>query len=90
MKTSFLNRRLDRQWLRETALKATNLPAGFSLPAWRCAVIHGNEDCPQKIELFTDECPDYAATPVACLALQDDGTYKPQESAALFGVTINS
>lgn len=77
MKANILNSRLDRQWLRETHLKPANLPAGYALPLWRCALLDGNDDCPQAIHLFADENPAFDADPVAILRLQDDGTYKP-------------
>ena len=39
----------DRQWLRETHLR------GHGLPAFKCAIVVGNEDCPERIELFADD-----------------------------------
>lgn len=46
MKTLFCCSAMDRAWVRETHLK------GHSLPGFRSFVLHGNEDCPSKIELF--------------------------------------
>ena len=57
METIFLNNPSDCEWLRSTHLK-THAPVDF-----QSFVIYGNEDAPDKIELFasadplnTDQC----------------------------------
>lgn len=42
----------DPQWLRETALK--NLP---DVPSFRSFVLYGNEDCPDRVDLYPGRWP---------------------------------
>ena len=67
----------DRRWLVETALKADNLPEGYKLPAFRSAIIEGNEDCPTKVWLYAEREPAVYDAECAVLVYLD-GVYYPQ------------
>jgi hypothetical protein len=56
----FLQNPEDLVWLREVHLTAV-------APAFRSAIIYGNEDWPNKIELYADTMPHYLAEPVATI-----------------------
>lgn len=56
---TFLDKPEDIQWLRETHLK--NVP---NLPAFKSAIIVGNEDCPERIVCYKFKSPRYDACPV--------------------------
>ena len=45
MKQTFLKGNDDILWLRKT-----HLPE--NAPIFRCAVLHGSEDCPKRVELY--------------------------------------
>lgn len=62
----FLQFAEDCQWLRETHLKA------ISFPPFRSAMIHGNEDCPQMVELFARENPLHTDLPIAIYVIGED------------------
>jgi hypothetical protein len=63
MRIIYLGGDNDMQWLRTTHWQ--NLPADA-----RCALLHGNEDAPEKIEAWRSDNPkhqqpaDYTLTPV--------------------------
>ena len=58
MPTSFLDDKSDLEWLFSTHLKAYAAELG----AFTCAVLHGNEDAPERVECFEDN--HYQAIPV--------------------------
>lgn len=72
----FLNTIDDLCWIWETALKdfRSTIRIDYNI---RSAIIHGNEDSPFKIELFTKENPSYKAKPKVIFTLQENGTYSP-------------
>lgn len=72
---TYLDTVADCQWLRETALKRENLPFGYVIPAFQSAIINGNEDCPTRITLYTQQAPLVTDSSIADLVLRDDGTY---------------
>jgi hypothetical protein len=51
MPRTFINKPEDMSWLFSTHLKALPPLAGKSLALCRSAIITGNEDCPDEIEL---------------------------------------
>jgi hypothetical protein len=53
----FFNSAPACQWLRETALKGVSFPTGY---VFRSFVLYGNEDAPEKIELYESEDPLYS------------------------------
>lgn len=74
-KETFINKPEDIQWLKDTHLK------GLELPTFKSFVLHGNEDCPEKIDLHAAKMPNYDADPAAVYYLQDDQSYKlPQDA----------
>lgn len=52
MKTTFINTPDDMDWLRDTHLP--KLPKHYVKGS---AVIHGNEDCPDRIDVYTNQDP---------------------------------
>lgn len=58
MRTSFLADRSDLDWLFSTHLKAYASEAA----AFVCAVLHGNEDAPERVECFEEN--HYQSIPV--------------------------
>ena len=52
---SLLNTPEDCDWLRDTHLR--HLPANSERLEFAAAVIRGNEDCPQEIELYVSSEP---------------------------------
>jgi hypothetical protein len=62
MKT-FLNGKEDVKWLKETHLKEFK---GLKIGSF---MLHGNEDCPEKLELFPVKMPRYDAKPSAVFVL---------------------
>ena len=64
---TFLNEYEDMDWLWSTHLEKFRL---MRLD-FKSAIIHGNEDCPQKIELFKAPNPRYDAKPDKIFVLQD-------------------
>ena len=55
MKTKFLSSTADLSWLKETHLKELS-------PIYKYALLFGNEDCPEKIEVYKTN--DVKETPV--------------------------
>jgi hypothetical protein len=73
MRIVHLNKLADLNWLCDTHLK------NLSPPAFRSCMLHGNEDCPDKLELYDTRDPLITTKPVIVYLLQEDLTYKPQE-----------
>lgn len=57
MRKQFLNDPDDVQWIRETALKCVALPEEWS--GFKSFVLYGNEDGPEKLELYKSVDPFY-------------------------------
>jgi len=55
---AFLNAPEDMDWLFEV-----HLPYRRDHDQWQSAVIHGNEDCPERIELYASADPLYTDQP---------------------------
>ena len=53
----FMNAPEDCQWLRETHLK------GIMYPTFKSFILHGNEDSPEKLELYAYTEPELTDTP---------------------------
>lgn len=58
MASSFISGKEDMRWL-----KTTHLPK-LSLKKFKSAVIHGNEDCPTKVEVYRSSDPSATAQKV--------------------------
>lgn len=52
MRVQFLNGTEDVQWLKDTHLK------GRQYPSFGSFVIVGNEDCPQRVDLYASREPE--------------------------------
>jgi hypothetical protein len=66
LKTAFYNTADDIDWL-----KCTHL-SGKILPEFNSFIQHGNEDCPEKIELFSDANPHVKTKPCVVFELRDE------------------
>ena len=75
MSETLLNTPDDLQWLWDTHLKnfKATTRADFNVKA---ATIHGNEDCPDQIKLYTKADPMTHTKPVATFELQADLSYQ--------------
>ena len=62
----FLNEPSDCDWLRSTALKASECPPFLSF------VLSGNEDSPAMVELYRNQGPAYNEQPIATYAMNDE------------------
>ena len=51
---TFINKPEDMLWLKETHLDK------FDIGASKSAMLYGNEDCPERIELFEDGNPSFS------------------------------
>ena len=67
MKELFLNHIDDIGWLLSTHLKGQNPPVFNSF------IISGNEDCPDKVELFKKLMPHYRNKPIATYKANENG-----------------
>jgi len=67
MKNEFLNSLEDIGWLCSTHLKGKNSPVFNSF------ILSGNEDCPDKVELFKKQDPHYKSKPIAVYVSNKDG-----------------
>jgi hypothetical protein len=65
MSKTYLNSNEDMQWLEETHLRAHGLMGA------RSAVLFGNEDCPDAVELYCQENPLISSMPVCCFRSYD-------------------
>ena len=63
----------DIGWLLSTHLKEKNPPVFNSF------ILHGNEDCPQKVELFKKQMPYCHSKPIAVYVTDEDGDLELQE-----------
>jgi len=63
----FLNTPDDCNWLRETHL------SDQEPPTFRSFVMVGNEDCPDKVQLYAESDPLNRDTPVAVYESNDSG-----------------
>jgi hypothetical protein len=70
MKIEFLNALEDIGWLQTTHLKM------FSL-SFNSFIIYGNEDCPQKVEIFKRINPTVNSKPMCVFISDIDGNLKP-------------
>ena len=72
MRQTLINKPADMAWLRDTALLSHRTLVD------RCgsALIHGNEDSPERIELHYPACPLANALPAADFRLCLDGQYR--------------
>ena len=69
MKCEFSNKEADIQWLKDTHLKGKYI----YFPEFASFVIYGNEDCPDRIELYKDFDPHYKTKPFK--VFEYDGEY---------------
>lgn len=67
MKT-YLNTPADMKWLNDVHLKLAEFP-------YKAAVLHGNEDCPQMIDVFGSQNPEMTDK-VVRFVLCPDNSYK--------------
>lgn len=65
---TFMNDAEDIQWLLDVHL------SGRRVPEFKSAVVVGNEDCPDLIEIYADYNPHYLADPVL--------TFDPERDAS--------
>lgn len=70
MKTVFLNSSEDVTWLRQTHL-APKSCADSPLPVFASFFLHGNEDCPAKLELYRESEPTINARRASVYVLVD-------------------
>lgn len=70
LKQTFLSGPVNCLWLRETHLRH------LSLPEFDSAVLYGNEDCPERVELYSLESPTIHDTPIETYTMDDDGVLK--------------
>lgn len=76
MKAEMLSSDQDMDWLWTTHLK----PFVGTRKEYKSAIVYGNEDCPERIELFKQVDPHYKTKPSAVFLLQkEDLTYKKEE-----------
>jgi hypothetical protein len=61
---TLINKPEELRWLRQT-----HLPLGT--PAFRSAIIDGNEDCPDKVTLYANADPNVTDRPVATYRSED-------------------
>lgn len=73
MQTTFMNDASDIQWLFSTHLKNIAPTIGKPLTECRSAVVYGNEDCPEAVELHWDKFPLANAMPAARFVQDDNG-----------------
>jgi len=69
MKTEFLNTLEDIAWLQTTHLKMYAM-------TFNSFIIYGNEDCPQKVEIFKRVNPTINSKPLAVFVSDIDGNLK--------------
>lgn len=96
MKQEFTNKPRDMQWLRTGHLRAGNVRMADGkinlagpITGFLSAIIYGNDDCPDKIEVYPFANPDVGDF---CLTfkLDDDGLYRetlPAAEPKVFEVT---
>jgi hypothetical protein len=67
----FMNEPEDCRWLRET-----HLAGCADVPEFQSFLLHGNEDCPDKLELYALREPHYRTKPVAAYQLNQNLGYE--------------
>lgn len=70
MRTEFCDTPDDCRWLRETHLKSV-----ADVPPFASFTLDGNDDCPQRITLYSSQDPRHDDAPAAVYILNDDLTY---------------
>jgi len=70
MKSQFYNTIEDLRWILTTHLK------DFPCLYFNSFIVYGNEDCPEKVELFKKLNPNYDAKPYATFVIGEDGKLK--------------
>ena len=70
MKSQFYNTIEDLRWILTTHLK------DFPRLCFNSFIVYGNEDCPEKVELFTKLNPNYNSKPCATFVINEDGKLK--------------
>ena len=76
----FYNAPSDVSWLRETHLKGpANLPP--FLPPFASFVLHGNEDYPDKLDLYASRDPLLTDVPVTWIPDRESGWEDPTVQA---------
>jgi hypothetical protein len=73
-KQTFINSTEDMLWLRETHLK---LAVNCECNHFKSAIIYGNEDCPQMIDLYLETEPVVCDLPFRLLYNGDTDQYTP-------------
>lgn len=73
---TFINSPEDMQWLRETHLACA---PQFETAHFKSAVIHGNEDCPEMIDLYLSNEPVVCDRPFRLMLDNDSGNYLPSQ-----------
>ena len=68
MATILINTAVDMEWLRDVHLKGLG-------SEYQSAIINGNEDCPDTIEVYLNRAPLYTDEPIV-FTLTPDGGYK--------------
>lgn len=81
-RTILLNTALDCAWLREGALRHNNPPP------FKACVLHGNEDCPIKLELYANEKPEYNEKEVMVYSITEGLGYAPDRPEQVKTVTL--
>lgn len=97
MKQEFTNKPRDMQWLRCTHLRRGNvrwldgkLNMAGPIRGFLSAIIYGNDDCPDRIDVYPFANPDVGAAFCMTFKLDDDGLYRetlPEAESKVFEVT---
>lgn len=66
MRQQFLDYPDDCAWLRDTHLR------GLDPPEFGSFILYGNEDCPDKAELYTSKIPTIFDTPIATYVANEE------------------
>ena len=70
---TFYNETEDCEWLREAF--TNDVRSALLVPFFQSFILLGNEDCPQRIKLFSQSMPHYQDSPIAVYVL--DGESHP-------------
>lgn len=71
MKEHFYNSPEDCDWLRVTHLRHVKLAKDLFVN-FKSFVLHGNEDCPHKIELYSKTNPNISDKPIIFILTEDE------------------
>lgn len=75
MSQMFANTPDDCTWLLDTHLSAQYVED--AVPPFASYILYGNEDCPDRLELFADADPLYTDRPIAVFIYNpDNGKYR--------------